>query len=225
MTFVFDARPSDSSIVDMVWRTQSEGGGSFISSAAGNVEMVITRQQGVTTLSIRGPETKASPAPIPEDAEFLGITFKLGAFLPSLPANELVNGGVHLADASRRTFCLQGSTWQFPNFENADTFVEQLIRQGLLARDPIVEAALQGRLTDLSERSVQRRFRRVTGVTHGVMAQIERARYAQKLLEQGLSILDTVEQAGYYDQPHMTRALKFFIGQTPAQILNTINNE
>jgi methylphosphotriester-DNA--protein-cysteine methyltransferase len=38
------------------------------------------------------------------------------------------------------------------------------------------------------------------------------------LLRQGASILDTVYQAGYFDQPHLTRALKRFTGQTPAQI-------
>ncbi len=34
-----------------------------------------------------------------------------------------------------------------------------------------------------------------------------------------MSILDTVERAGYFDQPHLTRSLKRFIGQTPAQII------
>jgi hypothetical protein len=29
-----------------------------------------------------------------------------------------------------------------------------------------------------------------------------------------------MEQAGYFDQPHLTRSLKYFIGQTPAQILH-----
>jgi AraC-like DNA-binding protein len=46
----------------------------------------------------------------------------------------------------------------------------------------------------------------------------EGARYATHLLQQGASILDTVEQAGYYDQPHLTRSLTRLIGQTPAQI-------
>jgi methylphosphotriester-DNA--protein-cysteine methyltransferase len=50
--------------------------------------------------------------------------------------------------------------------------------------------------------------------------QIERARYATTLLRQGLSILDVVYEAGYYDQPHLTRALKHFIGLTPAHILD-----
>lgn len=48
--------------------------------------------------------------------------------------------------------------------------------------------------------------------------EIERTRYAMTLLQQGASILDTVYQAGYFDQPHLTRALKRFVGQTPAQI-------
>jgi len=37
---------------------------------------------------------------------------------------------------------------------------------------------------------------------------------------QGVSLLDTIEQAGYYDQPHLTRSLGRFIGQTPAQLLH-----
>jgi methylphosphotriester-DNA--protein-cysteine methyltransferase len=56
-------------------------------------------------------------------------------------------------------------------------------------------------------------------MTQSAVRQIERARYATHLLQQGVSILDTVEQAGYFDQPHLTRSLKHFIGQTPAQIL------
>jgi AraC-like DNA-binding protein len=38
-------------------------------------------------------------------------------------------------------------------------------------------------------------------------------------LQQGAAILDAVELAGYYDQPHLTKALKRWIGLTPAQLL------
>jgi AraC-like DNA-binding protein len=38
-------------------------------------------------------------------------------------------------------------------------------------------------------------------------------------LKQGVSILDTVYEAGYFDQAHLTRSLKHLIGQTPAQII------
>ena len=225
MKFVFDSRASDSPFVEEVWQTQSEGGGSFISSASSNVEMIVTRQKNAIHFSVRGPETKASPAPIPEDAEFLGILFKVGTFLPHLPVDQLIDGGITLPEAASHSFWMQGSAWEFPTFENADTFVRRLVRQGLLAHDPIVGAALQGQLTDLSARSVQRRFRRVTGVTHGLMVQIERARYAMNLLQQGVPILDTVEQAGYYDQQHLTRSLKHLIGNTPARLMDSIADE
>ena len=49
--------------------------------------------------------------------------------------------------------------------------------------------------------------------------QMKRAQHAQALLQQGVSILDTVDEAGYFDQPHLTRSLKQFIGYTPAQII------
>jgi methylphosphotriester-DNA--protein-cysteine methyltransferase len=56
-------------------------------------------------------------------------------------------------------------------------------------------------------------------LTHGAVRRIERARYATNLLQEGVPILDTVHEAGYFDQPHLTRSLKHFIGQTPAQIM------
>ncbi|MEJ2559367.1 MAG: AraC family transcriptional regulator [Anaerolineae bacterium] len=83
---------------------------------------------------------------------------------------------------------------------------------------PVVDAVLRGHPQELSIRTVQRRFLQATGITHNAVHQIERARHATLLLESGLSILDTVDQAGYYDQPHLTRSLKRYIGQTPTQI-------
>ncbi len=217
--FTFEARPSDSPYVEGVWRTQSTGSGSFISAAESHWGMVVTRSMGKTYLTVRGPETKATPAPIPEDAEFFGIVFRLGTFMPHLPARILVDGETNLPEAAGKSFWLKGSAWQFPDYHNADTFVDRLVRQGLLVHEPVVDAALQGQLNEVSLRSVQRRFLRATGLTHSTIRGIERARQALSLLEGGVSILDTVDQAGYADQAHLTRALKRLMGQTPAQIL------
>jgi hypothetical protein len=219
LPFVFDYRQSDSPLVEMVWHTHSVGGGSFTSSAAVNWEMVITRWQGKTTITMRGPETKASQAPIPDDAEFFGIVFKLGTFMPHLPVNELVNSGITLPESVGASFTLHGSSWQMPTFDNADTFVQRLVRSGLLVRDPVVESVLQGRTPDFSVRSVQRRFLRSTGLTYNAIRQIERANHALNLLQRGVSILDAVHEAGYADQPHLTRSLKLLMGRTPAQII------
>jgi AraC-like DNA-binding protein len=183
-------------------------------------QMCIWRQNGNTTVTVRGPETKATQTVVPKDAEYLGIVFKLGTFMPQLPASGLVNSALNLPDGTSQFFRLDSTAWQFPNYENADTFVDRLVREGLLVRETVVDAALQGQLNELSLRSVQRRFMRATGVTHRAVYQIERARHATILLKRGVSILDTVEALGYADQPHLTRSLKQLIGQTPAQIID-----
>jgi AraC-like DNA-binding protein len=220
MDFIFDERPSDAPFVEKVWRTQSDSAGSFISQAASQWEMVVTTYQGKTTFTVRGPETKATLADSPADAKFFGIVFKHGAFMPHLPLGKLINrNDATLPEASSRSFWLHGSAWQFPDFENADTFVARLVRQELLVQEPVVEAVLQNRPLEMSLRSIQRRFLHATGLTRGTLDQIERARQAATLLEQGLSIADAIYQAGYADQPHLTRSLKRFIGQTPGQIL------
>jgi methylphosphotriester-DNA--protein-cysteine methyltransferase len=127
---------------------------------------------------------------------------------------------VDLPTTSSNSFWLDGAAWQFPNYGNADVFVERLVRAGLLQRDPVVEAAVQGQFKNLTQRAVQYRFLQATGITQSTARQIERARYATVLLQEGVSIPDVIQQAGYYDQPHMTRSLKRFIGQTPAQLLH-----
>jgi hypothetical protein len=220
MIFDFGARESDSPLVEFIWstRTDSDSGGEFLSTAATHSEMVVTRQYGKTTLSIRGPESKASPAPVPEDAEFFGIVFKLGTFMPKLPPIQLVNEAVHLQESSYNSIWL-GSAWQIPNYENADTFISRLIREGLLVYDPLVNAVMENKPLDLSLRTVQRRFLQATGLSHITIKQIERAKEAVTLLEQGLSILDTVSELSYSDQAHLTRSLKQFMGQTPAQVI------
>ena len=219
---IFDEdRPSDSPFVERIWRAHSEGARPFLSIAESRSEMVVTRHHGKLTLTVRGPETKATPlGDCPADSEWLGIRLKPGAFLLPLPARNLVDAAVTLPHATGQSFWLGGLVWQFPDSDNADTFVAWLVRKGLLLREPIVGEALHGRLKDLSLRSVQRRFLQATGVTQSTARQIERARSATLLLQQGVSILNTINEAGYYDQPHLTRSLKYFIGQTPAQIMH-----
>jgi len=217
----YDTRPSDHPFVQAVYQARSIGGGSFVSGAASNWEMVITKQKEKVTLSIRGPETKASPSPIPTDAEFLGIIFRHGMFMPSLPGSKLVDTEIHLLGSGRNSFHLFGETWEFPNLENVDTFVNRLLRKELLSHDQVVEDVLLGKTSDLSLRSIQRRFLHVTGLTYKGIQQIERAHQAVTLLQSGVPILDTTYQTGYFDQAHLTRSLKLLYGQTPGEIIKS----
>lgn len=212
-------RPSDSPFVETVWSSQSEQAAPFISMADHSNALVITKYRGKTVLTVRGPETRATPANMQSDSEFWGIRFKPGVFMPYFPARMVMDRhDLNLPEAGDATFWLNGSAWEIPDFENADTFVDWLARDGLLVYDPIVEAALRGEPLHLSPRQAQRRFLQSTGLTYKTMSQIQRARFAVRLLKQGAPAAKVAYQAGYFDQPHLIRSLKHFVGLTPGEI-------
>ena len=216
---VFEERRSDSRFVERVWRSHSENAGTLHSIAACHWEMVVSRFEGKTSMIVRGPETQVSTAQCPAGGEWFAIRFKLGTFMPALRPGSLQNrNDVILPDASSKSFWLDGSAWEYPNFENAEIFVQRLMRKGLVIEDPLVTSVLRGEPNDLTERTEQRRFVQVTGMTRGTIEQIERARRATHLLKAGMPLLEAGLEAGYYDQAHFTRSLKRWIGQTPAQV-------
>ena len=104
---------------------------------------------------------------------------------------------------------LDDSAWQFPDMDNADVFVERLVRQGLLVRDVPRR---------LPERTAQRRTLRSTGLSRRARTQIDRAERAVSLIQRGVPLLEAVWRAGYSDQAHLTRAFKRFVGLTPRQL-------
>jgi hypothetical protein len=216
----FTQRPSDSPFVERVWSGYSQTGGQITSIAASHWMLVVTKLQGKITLDIQGPESKATTAYCPADGEWVGILFKFGAFMPRFPAPTLVDNSVTLPEATSKSFWLNGSAWHFPNYDNAETFVNRLVGEGLLVVESAVESVLRSQSNPLSVRSLQRRFLHATGLTHTNARQIERARRAVILIQQGFPICDVVYEVGYFDQPHLCRDLKRFIGWTPAQIMD-----
>jgi hypothetical protein len=207
--FVFDTHEPDSPYVEKIWRTKSVPVETFISVAVPQWEMVVTSQGGKTRMTVRGPETAASVAVIPADADFVGIQFRLGAFMPQFPLDALVDRSIDLPGAGSGSFWLDSSVWQFPNFENAHVFVERLVRQGLLLCETEPGS---------SERTAQRRSVRSTGLSRRAIRQIERARRAAELIQQGAPPGEVAWRAGYADQAHLTRGLKRFVGMTPRQL-------
>jgi hypothetical protein len=216
--FEFEARFARSPLVERVWQTRSAPDASFISVAASHWEMVVTRQDGATHLTVLGPETRATTASIPEDAVFFGIQFSLGTFMPALPPGQLLDRGLTLPVATKTSVRLDGYRVELPGPDDADAFVARLVRAGLLVHDPVPLAVQQGNVPGLSARSVQRRVARATGLTRGAIRQIRRAELAVGMLSEGVPPLDVAHHAGYSDQPHLTRSLRRLVGQTPAEI-------
>ena len=217
MTIAFEERKSDSPYVQTVTRGRTLSDGAPTRPAEIHWHMVFSRRQGRMVPLLVGPWTASGLTQYEADADLLWIRLKLGAYMPHLPTRTFRNSETALPDASSRAFWLHGSAWEFPDFENADTFIDHLMRDGALAFDPVVSAALRDQPPEMSARTMRHRFLHVTGHSQAHIRQYERAQQAAALLAQGASILDTIHEAGYYDQPHLTRSLKQFAGYTPAQ--------
>lgn len=218
MSAIFEGRTSDSPYVEFIWRGRVLQDYRPVCPADVRWNLLFTRHNGKVQVSAEGATSQYVPKQNFGGAEFLVIKFKLGVYLPYLPAGELRDTDAILPDASTKTFWLNGFSWQLPDFENVETFVERLVREEVLVVDPVVQSVVQNQPVDVSSRTVRRHFLHTTGLTPKSIEQIERAQKASAMLEQGVSILDAVYEAGYADQPHMTRSLKRFIGQTPAEI-------
>ena len=215
----FDDRESDSPYIERVWRSRSRHGGSFLSMAESNIELVIARLPGSQAVILRGPVSQGSLVECPPNGEWLAIRFRLGTYLPGVPTASLIDHrSAQLPTLPDGRFWLSGSAWEIPGYDNAEDLVARLSLAGVIARSHATDAAIEGDMGWISRRSVQRHFRMVTGMTFSSYQQIARARHAAALLTSGASILDATFDAGYFDQAHLTRSVKQLIGMTPARL-------
>jgi AraC-like DNA-binding protein len=203
--FAIDEWVSDCGLVEKTWRSHSEPEPAFMSIAVSRLQIVVTTQHDAAQLTARGPETRATVTPIPADAEFLGIVFRAGTFMPHRPLVGLVDRAVTLPGATPSSFWLDGSRWEIPTRENADVFVDGLVRKSLIVRDPLVAESFQADV-DGSIRTLHRRVARATGLTRNTIWQIARADKAVEALGRGLSPQDAATLLGYSDQAHLTRS-------------------
>ena len=223
MSIIYEERLLDSPYVESIMYGRTLSDDSPVRPAECHWHMVFVRKDGEMRVVFVGPWTTAGFTYYAAGAEILWIKFKLGTFMLHLPASNFLDAETILPEAASRSFWLKGSAWQFPDHENAETFVERLVRNDVLVRDPLVEAVLRGQPQGLSARAVRHRFLRVTGLAQSRIRQVERAQRAAALVRQGTPVFDTVYEVGYFDQPHMTRSLKQWVGHTPAQIYRLSN--
>lgn len=218
--FTLEERLSDSPYIQKVWRVQSLHASTFTSVASSYWELVVSKIAGRTTLTIRGPETKATEMTCPANAEFVGIVFRPGVYMPDFPPHELYDlKDRELPSAVPGAFRLNGDLWRFPTFDSAEAFVTKLAQQDLLVRDTVVEGVLKGRTSGTTtKRTVQRHFLQTVGVSKRTVQRITQAHHASNLLAKGMPIDAVATEAGYADQPHLNRSLKYLLGLTPTQI-------
>ncbi|GIG68845.1 helix-turn-helix domain-containing protein [Phytomonospora endophytica] len=215
MRLLFGTRPSESSWIRSVWTCASGELTEMTSVASPTWGLVFWEQAGRAHAAVTGPETGTATAPVPEGAAFTGIEFAVGTSLRAVATRSLVNGGIALPDTTRRSFRLGGRRWETPGPDDAEALVRRLVGDEIVIRDPLLAPA---KPPPVGERTLERRFRAATGLTRGAVRQIVRARTAAERLASGAVTGDVVAALGFYDEPHLARALRRYIGWTATQL-------
>ena len=207
---------TDARVVDRVWRTCSDAEDTMTSAARTCCQLILTRMQGHLLASLRGPETRATIAPVPPNAEFLGVRFTLGTVLRPHPAASIVDGFVPFPVTDSGRVVIGGEDWEAPTYENVEHFVRRLQGAGLLVRSRLEGGELfTGRPEGHpSKRTLQRQYRAITGLSQTAVTQIDRANAAATMLRHGLGWRTVVEALGYFDQAHLAHALRRYVGRT-----------
>jgi len=220
MGLIFDAVAGELPLVQRVWSARCDAATSFTSAAKGSTLISFARYRDEVTVHVHGPETRAAQMACPEGCEFFGVGLQPGAYLPLFPPSGLTDlNDALLPTASGDRIVLDNREWEMPTVQNVDVFVNRLVRAGLLIFDPLVEQIHHGeRPRGMSERTAQLRFRQAVGISRRKLGSIEQARHAAQLLTAGGSIADAITIGDYYDQPQLTRAMRWATGHTPGEL-------
>src|SRR5258708_33541339 len=168
MNSLFEGRESDSPYIEAVWRGRAGSDYAPVCPASNRWHLLFLRQNGKVNVSVEGPLTKATPVTQAEGTEWFGVTFQPGTFLPSVPVRNLLDERAILPLAAKTSFELAGSSFQFPDYDNVETFVERLVREDLLVFDEIVKTVFAGPPPEVALRTGRVRFSLATGLAYNV---------------------------------------------------------
>ncbi|MBP2708195.1 helix-turn-helix domain-containing protein [Microbispora sp. RL4-1S] len=211
---------TDASVADRVWRTRSDAEETMTSAARTCRQLIISRTRGRLLAGLRGPDTRATTAPVPPDTEFLGVRFSLGTVLRPHPAASITDGYVPFPVTDSGRIVIGGEEWEAPTYENAEHFVRRLRDAGLLVRSRLgdEEHVAEHSEAGLTMRTLQRRYRAITGLSQTAVTQIDRANAAATMLRDGHDWRAVVETLGYFDQAHLAHALRRYVGYTAREL-------
>ena len=203
-----------------MWFARVEQAKAFVDPATESWGLAFTRHvNGELSAELIGPRLK----PMRLDTgivgtEYWGVEFQRHVAIRAVNKRDILDVFERLP-ISDGSFTLGAEQYPIPEYEKLDVFVAELEWRQAIVMHARVAQALAGNLTGYSERSWQRHVTKTTGLTRKQIEQLERVRYAYHLIRDGHSIAAAAVQAGYADQPHLTRAFRLLRAESPAQVL------
>jgi AraC-like DNA-binding protein len=217
MSFLYEEKDSASPYVDVIWQTLDQTDGTYLAAADACWDLVFTATPRWSRVLLSGPSSRPTPVPYEAGNRNVGVRFTHGTYFTHVEPHSMCDRTIALPMHDRHTFGLANRSWPMPAYPEVDELIHAFDTAGLLAHDPVIDAALHGQETAVSPRSVQRHFTRITGLSPRHVRQISRAREAVTRLRAGEAIAEVAYELGYADQSHLTRDVKRLTGYTPGE--------
>lgn len=222
---IVTTRPVDSPLVASISSSSFTAPGQVLMQPDGCWDIVIIRRGGVPYVLRTGQTTHPVTFEHGADDELLVISFKPQSFMPLMPGDVMRDEGVLLEPFGRAGFWIGTDVREIPTLENADVFVERLLRDGIVDSNALVASVVDGEPKAMSERTLQRHFLRTTGLTYKHFTLVQRAQRAVELIQSGRPAVDVALEVGFADQAHMINSLKSIMGRTPREIVRAVPDE
>lgn len=219
MSFTYEEKESDSKFVDAIWRTCDQADGVYTAPADGRWDLIFITSGNRTKVILSSPTSRPTQVAYQAGNKNFGIRFHPSTFMSHVSTPDTINK-LYSSYVTDDIFFLFGNKWPLPTYETVEDFIKGLEKAQLLGQDDIVRMILDGETPTITKRSVQRHFKRSTGLSKQYHSSIKQAEQALRLLETTqMPIIEIAHLVEYADQAHMTRSLKRFIGLTPAEII------
>lgn len=198
-------------------------------------------------LWVAGPDTGYKHPPVPHGTLLIGVRFLCGmaASFLSAPASELKDLNVPLSlvsspglsrelqprlEDSRTlgeacTVLEEAISQHFRNSGEPDLFVQQTIVNILQSViEPAVHDPGSAESLGISSRQLLNRFKTAVGYGPKTLERVARFRYFLRLIQRhsGRSLAHLAAEAGYADQPHLTRECVRLSGFTPGIVVRKV---
>ncbi len=218
MTQKHARRGSSHPWIDTVWQTVCLTDGIYKATPDGSWDLIFRMAPGeepVVFLAGQGKE----PVDVPYAAGEYGVVISFAAHVYVTQDRQTgMNAPVRYLPVNADSFVLNGVALPLPAFENAESLTDRMVEAGLLQSDDVVAKAFTANPKAASKRSVQERFKKVTGITQQDFQLIRRAQEAVRRLKAGDKPAAVAADLGYTDQPHMTKSIKKIMGHLPSNL-------
>lgn len=212
-------RESDSPQVNIIWWAEIDADADYVDAVNEFWGLAFgIDADGFPSATLIGPTGEPRALHLTAGERGWGVELAAHVFIRMLDKRRLL-GELTGLPTDGRWFELAGVRLPVPDVDSIEDLVAVMVGQGILSADESVAAALRGQPVHYSERSIQRHVVAATGLGAKKVEQLQRARAAYALLQDGFSLTAAATDAGFADQAHMTRAFTALAGQSPARIL------